>query len=298
MEKEISQKQNHQIPEIHDKVQQNHQFQKHDITELHLDREEKNQSHENILENNFSEPAEKVQQNTQPVAGQTEQNFSKADFMMQARKQAEEKPVAVRENIHLNETGSEMTGKTEAQQRIDDILAGRKTVSQEYGIKEEKNNEPEIVRPVAEESVENIEESSIYQQFLDSKKKVEAQKDRMFSGNSKNEVDNVGSFSNETSDFAFNKESHEGSRNDYVEELKEQRDTVSAIKNTLENSPESVVNNGVEVENLFGGSDFVPQNSDIVEKVELAENVQNNENKDYQSKEDYPKKDNFGSFSI
>lgn len=227
---------------------------KHDITELTLDNHVENISvsqapvKENIVEGKISVPS-----------------FSKADFMMQARKQQESNPVESREIVHENTHGNNLSGKTAAQQRIDDILAGRKTVAEEYGVQEKPVQKIEV--PIArqkEEIEEDIEDSSIYQQFLDSKKKIEDQKDRMFSGSSSNEVDNVGSFSESTSSFTVNKNIHIGSESQQIEDLKQERDMETILRENFGKSEiEKVEEPGSEaqVENIFGGSGFIPKNN-------------------------------------
>ena len=245
--------------------------QKHDITELSLGKEE-----EALAESLAMAKVAPV--NTTPL--------SKEDFMLQMRKEQqniqEETPAIVHENIG----GQDLRGKTEAQQRIDDILAGKKTVSEEYGF-EQGNQQVEKNRDRVQEVIaqkqpeENIEDTSVYQQFLESKKKIEDQKDRMFSGENDNEVNNVGSFSGETSEFTNNISSHAGSEMQQVDTLKQERDIKSILQENFagekeeENAEKQEGINEAKVENIFGGSSFVPKSGDISDVADkVPENTQ------------------------
>lgn len=81
--------------------------------------------------------------------------------------------------------------KSETQKRIDAILSGSTTVDKEYGVETQNNNTVEGERrnlpkrhssaPKDRNEKSDIEKSPVYQQFLESKKRIEAEKERMFS---------------------------------------------------------------------------------------------------------------------
>jgi len=268
--------------------------QKHSITEISLDNKRES----------FAQSDSQIQAKVE----QENQGLTKDSYMASLRNQQEgsiEKNTVPEVKYENSETQS-FPEKTEAQKRIDDILAGKKTVAEEYGLKEEERGgiktETAPVEQNKEEAEEDIDSSSIYQQFLESKKKVEAQKERMFSGNDDNEINNVGSFSETTSEFTNYRDAHTGSYDEKVKELKEEKDIKSVIKDNFETNDselqEQYDESEVKVENIIGGGDFVPEKP-LSSESENQQNSANLESKIKSGNEpDADSKYTFGGFSI
>ncbi len=268
--------------------------QKHSITEISLDNKRES----------FAQSDSQIQAKVE----QENQGLTKDSYMASLRNQQEgsiEKNTVPEVKYENSETQN-FSEKTEAQKRIDDILAGKKTVAEEYGLKKEESSgiktETAPVEQNKEEAEEDIDSSSIYQQFLESKKKVEAQKERMFSGNDDNEINNVGSFSETTSEFTNYRDAHTGSYDEKVKELKEEKDIKSVIKDNFETNDselqEQYDESEVKVENIIGGGDFVPEKP-LSSESENQQNSANLESKRKSGNEpDADSKYTFGGFSI
>ena len=167
-----------------------------------------------------------------------------------------------------------------------------------------------FAKRVEEEREEDLDSNSIYQQFLESKKKIEAQKNRMFGRGS------AGAMSDHTAEFLENNNKVDAGVdvNDLgrvapeseriIDELKQKDE----IKNDLSQGiglTQGVDNNSENIvsENIFSGSDFVPKKDEVFESDKKTSENLNSEQDGLDNKADYynpNNKDNhsFGSFSI
>lgn len=239
---------------------------------------------QDITEPALNRPQETIKVKTSPIENiivpSETQKISKDDFLLKKQDEmslGDEIQVNKQENISEKGFGQ----KTEAQQRIDDILAGRKTVSEEYNLEKDSyviEKDGEYIAPEqVEQKKEDITNTSVYQQFLESKKKIEEEKAKKFSGNSESGIDNAGNFSDNNSAFTENEVSNIESENESIEELK-QENTEKEEENSYAPS-----NSGAKIEKIFGGSDFLPESESMPEKEDSLEKQLSDTPEDSQS---------------
>jgi ParB family chromosome partitioning protein len=241
---------------------------------------------------------EQVQKEGGNIFSERENNF---------REEVEEKEIRYTEKVNSDTTtvNHEVNQKSETQKRIDAILTGNSTVSKEYGIEEnstEKNHEEHfnLEENIKEKEDGRIEESSIYKQFLESKKRVQEEKESMYEGtpsqktkdqvqtdilNKPKEENLRGSFGDkEAASNSFGKLSENSS--DFIsggsgidnEKKPEMTEESSIAMNQINDS----MKRKEQIDAIFSGDDFIPK----------KENFDKEGNK-----EENPGKDNFG-FSI